>query len=186
MIEYAYSNLVKSKIDVEHKINYLKTVCVLIEKESPRVSNLKHRVIPILEFQKLVRTKIRKMFKKKTEKDEMVIQYLDKIDQKYSYEYEDDPELIINFCLNQGLCTLVVKGVGLLRELKISGVQRYDQSVLLCWKGLISNIILKNTPDKYQEKISAKVKRLERIIGAKERILEQPEVLRHVLETMQS
>lgn len=100
MIEYAYSNLVKSKIDVEYKINYLKTVCVLIEKESPRLNNLKHRVIPILEFQKLVRTKIRKIFKKKMEKDEMVIQYLDKIDQKYSFEYEDDPELIINFCLN--------------------------------------------------------------------------------------
>lgn len=37
LIEYAFSNLVKSKIDVEHKINYLKTVCVLVEKESPRL-----------------------------------------------------------------------------------------------------------------------------------------------------
>lgn len=102
----------------------------------------------------------------------MVIQYLDKMDQKYSFEYEDDPELIISFCLNQGLCTLVVKGVGLLKELRITGVERYDESLLLSWQGLISNIILKNSPDKYQEKITAKVKRLQRIIGAKERVLE--------------
>ena len=131
-----------------------------------------------------MRTKIRSIFKKKREKDEMVIQYLDKMDQKYSFEYEDDPELIVNFCLNQGLCTLVVKGIGLLRDLRISGIHRFDQSLNLCWKGLISKIILKNTPDKYHEKITTKVKRLERIIGAKDRILQQPDVIRHILETM--